>query len=124
MSAVRLAHPGQPTRVIEDRDPYLGLSQRQRDILDAVRAYGGNRSRAARQLRISVGRVQQVLRDAAEAGVLIPAGATRRGPHNSTPRPVGARCPRPMPLAGTCGRREAHGGKCVSVVAWQRVRAA
>lgn len=121
MSALRLSAPGTPTRLIPDPDPYNGLTSRQRHILDVVRGFSGNRSRAARQLGVTVGAVQHTLRACERAGLTIPRGATR-GPAIE-PTAVAPRCALRMPLSGRCGRRDGHAGGCVSVRAWQRARA-
>ena len=121
MSALRISVAGQPTRFVAEPEPHL--TSRQRQILETVRAYCGNRSRAARALGINVAGVQASLRVAAAAGALVPPGVTRRGIPNGSQRPLGARCALPM-REGRCGRREGHPGGCVSVRAWQRVRAA
>lgn len=78
MSALRVAHPGQPVRLI-NLDPYAALTPRQNQILDAVRAHNGNRSRAARHLGISVQGVQHVLRAVVRLGVFVPK-SDMRGP--------------------------------------------
>ena len=122
MSALRYAHPGHETRLVPDKDPYHGLTQRQRQIFDVVRGYSGNRSRAARQLGVTAGRVQHVLRACEKAGMTVPRGATR-GP-DSVARPLEPRCRLRMPLSDRCGRRDGHNGSCVSVGAWQRARVA
>ena len=79
MSALRIAHPGRPTELIRDVDPWAALTPRQRRVLEVVSAFNGNRSRAARFLRCSVVNVQVVLKAAARRGVEPPPIA-RRGP--------------------------------------------
>ena len=79
MSACRIAQPGRPVELVRDVDPFAGLSQRQREILDIVRSCNGNRSRAARHLGINTAAVQAALRLAERAGAPIPQIA-RRGP--------------------------------------------
>jgi hypothetical protein len=121
MSALRFSVPGMAPRLIADPDPFSGLTPRQRDVLAAVRAHNGNRSRAARELGVTTAAVQHVIRIATTAGARVPRGATR-GP-NSVPRPLAPRCPLPV-AGGPCGRGAQHPGSCVSVGAWQRRRAA
>jgi hypothetical protein len=109
MSALRVSQPGQPTRLVEDRDPYLGLTQRQRHILDIVRSHNGNRARAARQLGVSTAAVQAVVRIAAKAGVVMPVPT--RGPdlkpRATKPEPCGVLMER---SAAPCGRGAGHRG--------------
>lgn len=79
MSALRIAVPGQPVRLVRDDDPEWLLTQRQREILAVVRSHRGNRTRAAAQLGVTVQSVQAAMRLVARAGVRVPRGA-RRGP--------------------------------------------
>lgn len=79
MSALRFSVPGRPIVLVRDDDPERHLTQRQREVLAAVRAHRGNRTRAARQLGVTVQSVQFALRAAARHGARIPRGA-RRGP--------------------------------------------
>lgn len=80
MSAVRVMIDGKPAWR-QFRDPYWSLTQRQREVLDRVRAFGGNRSRAARSLWISTTSVQSSLRLAGRAGVSLP-----KAPNNGAGR--------------------------------------
>lgn len=94
MPLSRLNYPGQPVRlVVDDPDPDEHLTERQRQIVQAVRARNGNRSSAARDLGISVQSVQIALRDAARTGPVRvpPATAGRRGRSDLRPRPPRAR---------------------------------
>ena len=79
MSALRFSAPGCVTIIINEPDPFAGLTRRQGDVLAAVRGCNGNRSRAARTLGISVQSVQASVRLARRAGAPIPRIA-RRGP--------------------------------------------
>lgn len=82
MSALRIAHPGSPTRVV-NLDAEAELTRRQREVLHVVRAYNGNRSRAARHLGVRTTTVQMSLRAAAARGVPVPPapnGGAGRGP--------------------------------------------
>ena len=111
MSAIRVMVDGKPQWRVE-LDPYWSLTQRQRQILDTVRALRGNRHAAARQLGITYPAVQSVLRVAARHGNTIPPRA-RRGPDltrriNATV-PCGAWMPR---SDAQCGRRVGHAGHC------------
>jgi hypothetical protein len=111
MSALRISVPGQAPRLIEDRDPYLGLTQRQRHIVDIVRSHNGNRARAARQLGVSTTAVQAVVRIAAKVGVVVPVPT--RGPdlqpRVNKPEPCGVLMERSAVLcARGAGHRGAH----------------
>lgn len=77
MSALRISVPGQPVRIVRDDDPERRLTQRQRDVLAAVRSHRGNRSRAARDLGVTVQSVQFALRAITRRGVRVPRGASR-----------------------------------------------
>lgn len=77
MSALRINHPGKPVQLI-NLDPYAVLTRRQQQVFDAVLAHNGNRSRAARQLKVRVQTVQYVLRIAEQAGIPVPR-SDRRG---------------------------------------------
>jgi hypothetical protein len=109
VSALRISVPGRAPQLIEDRDPYLGLTQRQRHILDVVRSHNGNRARAARQLGVSTPAVQAVVRLATKAGVVIPVPT--RGPdlrpRVTKPEPCGVLMER---SAAPCGRGAGHRG--------------
>lgn len=69
-------------------DPEHQLTRRQREILHAVRAHAGNRSRAARSLGVTVQTVQYAIRAARLAGARVPPApncGAGRGP-DLTPR--------------------------------------
>lgn len=69
-----------PATWVDDPDPYLLLTPRQRDIVHAVFAFDGNRSRAARHLGVTVTAVQDVVRVAVRHGVRVPVAVLgRRG---------------------------------------------
>lgn len=123
MSALRVAHPGQPTRLVPEYDPFLGLTPRQRHILDVVRSFGGNRSRAARHLGICVAAVQASLRVSAAAGATVPPRITRKGIRNSVQHELTPRCGRVM-RTGVCGRQAGHPHGCTETRAWRRERVA
>lgn len=72
MSALRIAHPGRPLRLIAEVDPDSRLTARQRQAVDLVRAHNGNRSRAARQLGVTVQTVQFLIRAAKRRGAVVP----------------------------------------------------
>ena len=57
----------------------VDLTPRQIEVIEAVRHFDGNRSRAARLLGCTVTNVYVVLRKARSAGAVVPRGA-RRGP--------------------------------------------
>ncbi len=82
MSALRIARPGRPVELVVDVDPYAGLTPRQRQALELVRAHNGNRSRAARQLGVTVQTVQFLVRAAKRRGAIVPdrRRAGGRGP--------------------------------------------
>lgn len=114
MSALRIAHPGKPTQIIEQRDPYWSLTQRQRQILDTVRGHNGNRSRAARQLGITFRSVQASLCLAQHAGVRVPPaakGGAGRGPDLRPRKGKPVACGAHMPRYGaSCARGMGHAG--------------
>ena len=109
MSAIRVMVDGKPEWRVE-RDPYWSLTQRQRRVLDTVRAHGGNRTRAAVELRITPQAVKAVLRIAARAGVAVPDGATR-GPDRQPRKGSPVRCGYWMPRSNVpCARGNGHEG--------------
>ena len=113
-------HPGQPVRFVGKLESRL--TERQGLILHTVRAFNGNRSRAARHLGVSVGAVQKSLGYAKQAGVNVPPGRVgRRGIPDRDPRLLGPRCGKPM-RSGMCGRRLDHPACCIEQGAWQRYR--
>lgn len=76
-----------PGRWVVDHDPESGLTEHQRRILHVVRSYNGNRCRAARELGLTVQRVQDVMHLAQRAGVRVPPSpAGRRGRPDLRPR--------------------------------------
>lgn len=113
VSALRVMVDGRPTWK-PDTDPYLGLSQRTRYIIDRLRGHNGNRSRTARDIGVTVQTVQRAVRVAAAAGVRVPAApksGAGRGP-DLLPR-KGLRGPCAAPLARTgepCARGIGHAG--------------
>lgn len=114
MSALRLAQPGQPTRLVVEVDPYWSLTPRTRYILDRLRGCNGNRSRTARDLGVTVQTVQRAARLGLAAGVRVtpaPKSGAGRGPD------LRPRKGKPDPCRGTlarsghpCGRGFGHVG--------------
>lgn len=72
MSALRIAHPGRPVKLVIDVDHEAGLTPRQRLALELVRAHNGNRCRAARQMGVTVQTVQFLIRAARRRGAMVP----------------------------------------------------
>lgn len=79
MSALRIAVPGRPIELVRDVDPYEVLTPYQRRTLDLIRAHNGNRSRAARQLGVTVQTVQFTVRRIERRGVSVPPRARHGG---------------------------------------------
>jgi hypothetical protein len=119
VSSLRIAHPGQAAVLLAETVPVL--TARQEQILHACRSFGGNRSRTARHLGVTVAAVQRSLGYAIQAGANVPPPITRRGIPNGIPREVGPRCGKPM-RSGTCGRRAGHPPACINERAWARKR--
>ncbi len=79
MSALRIARRGVPAELIPDPDCYAGLTSHQLRVIEVLLAHRGNRSRAARQLGVTVQSVQATVRVIARRGAPLPPIA-RRGP--------------------------------------------
>lgn len=79
MSALRYSVPGQPPRLVVERDPWHDLTPWQRRCVEAAYARNGNRTYAARDLGTDVVNLLCAIRRAKAAGVRIPPGH-RRGP--------------------------------------------
>lgn len=120
MSALRFAHPGRETQLVEQRDPYWSLTPRQRKILDTVRSFNGNRSAAARDLGISDQAVQASIRIAVARGNRPPPSLFRG--RDLQPRATKPEhCGRWMPQSqAPCARGAQHAGHCSSAVALDR----
>jgi hypothetical protein len=77
VSALRIARPGQPARLIPEPDPWADLTPWQRRCVEAVYARNGNRTYAARDLGTDVTNLQCAIRRAKRTGIRIPDGARR-----------------------------------------------
>lgn len=121
MSLLRVNHPGQVVRFIGRPEPVL--TKRQEVVLHTVRAFNGNRSRAARHLGVTVRAVQKSMMYAKEAGVTLPPSPTGRiGRPNIMRAPLGPRCHAAM-RSGICGRPLGHPSiNHVEEKAWHRKR--
>lgn len=124
MSALRISIPGQPIRIVAEFDEAT-LTPRQRKTLDTLRAYRGDRRRAARALGITKEGIEGTIRRIRRAGAAVPPGlGTRLGIPNDRPRERAPICGRLMVRSGaTCGLPVRHANYCRSEAAVAKDRA-
>jgi len=119
VSALRIALPGQPVRLIYDQA--VKLTPRQEVVLHTVRAFNGNRSRAAKHLGVTVRAVQKSMEYAEAAGAYVPPIPSRVGIPIGVHRDLAPRCGATT-RSGPCGRPVGHPPSCIGEKAWYRKR--
>ena len=109
MSALRIARPGEPVRLVHEAQP--ALTARQEHVLHVVRSFRGNQHAAARHLGITYQAVHGMVEAAVRRGARKPPKFSRKGVPELRRRVVAPRCGVTMQLRGDrCGRPIAHPG--------------
>jgi hypothetical protein len=115
VSALRIARPGEPVRLVplDTPDPELALTMPQRRLMHLLRMYGWNQTRVARHLGIHTVTVQSSVRRIRAAGVAVPGlrGGAARGPDLRPRKGLPVACGVPLVRSGEpCARGTGHVG--------------